>query len=59
MIERYTRPEMGHIWSLENKYSIWQEIEVSACEAQAQLGTCGITPEEALGPLRHDELRPG
>ena len=37
MIDRYTRPEMGHIFSLENKYAIWQEIEVLACEAQAEL----------------------
>ena len=28
MIDRYTRPEMGHIFSLENKYAVWQEIEV-------------------------------
>ena len=47
MIERYTRPEMGHIFSLENKYAIWQEIEVLACEAQAELGKIGITPAEA------------
>lgn len=47
MIDRYTRPEMGHIFSLENKYAIWQEIEVLACEAQAELGACGITKEEA------------
>ena len=47
MIDRYTRPEMGHIFSLENKYAIWQEIEVLACEAQAELGKCGITKEEA------------
>ena len=36
MIDRYTRPEMGHIFSLENKYAVWQEIEVLACEAQAE-----------------------
>lgn len=47
MIDRYTRPEMGHIFSLENKYAIWQEIETLACEAQAELGTCGITKDEA------------
>ncbi len=47
MIERYTRPEMGHIFSLENKYAVWQEIEVLACEAQAELGKIGITREEA------------
>lgn len=47
MIDRYTRPEMGDIFELENKYAIWQEIEVLACEAQAELGETGITPEEA------------
>lgn len=47
MIDRYTRPEMGHIFSLENKYAIWQEIEVLACEAHAEIGESGITKEEA------------
>lgn len=47
MIERYTRPEMGHIWTNQNKFSIWKEIEVLACEAQAELGQSGITKEEA------------
>ena len=47
MIPRYSRPEMARIWDLENKFAIWQEIEVLACEAQAQLGECGITTEEA------------
>lgn len=47
MIERYTRPEMGAIWELQNKFEIWKEIEILACEAQAQLGLAGITPEEA------------
>ena len=47
MIGRYTRPAMGKIWELENKYSIWKEIEVLACEAQAELGASGITKEEA------------
>ena len=41
VIDRYTGKEMGHIFSLENKYAIWQEIEVLACEAQAELGTIG------------------
>ena len=53
MIDRYTRPEMGHIFSLENKYAIWQEIEVLACEAQAELGKCGITKEEAAWIREH------
>ena len=47
MIERYTRPQMGAIWDLQNKFEIWKEIEVLACEAQAQLGAAGITAEEA------------
>ena len=53
MIERYTRPEMGHIFSLENKYAIWQEIEVLACEAHAELGESGITKEEAAWIRAH------
>ena len=53
MIDRYTRPEMGHIFSLENKYAIWQEIEVLACEAQAELGQCGITAEDAAWIRAH------
>ncbi len=47
MIDRYARPEMSHIFSLENKYAIWQEIEVLACEAHAEMGRIGITFEEA------------
>ena len=43
MISRYTRPNMGSIWELENKFKIWQEIELLACEAQAELGQAGIT----------------
>lgn len=38
MIPRYTRTEMGNIWSDDNKYKIWLEIEVLAVEAQAELG---------------------
>ena len=53
MIDRYTRPEMGHIFSLENKYAIWQEIEVLACEAEAELGKIGITKEEAAWIRQH------
>ena len=53
MIERYTRPEMGHIFSLENKYAIWQEIEILACEAHAEMGIIGITREEARWIREH------
>ena len=46
MIPRYTRPQMGAIFSLENKYRIWLEIEVLTCEALLELGGTGITPNE-------------
>ena len=49
MIERYTRPEMGRIWSEENKFRMWLEVEVAACEAQAQLGR---VPKKAARIIR-------
>ena len=49
MISRYTRPEMGGIWEDENKFRIWLEIEILACEAQAQLG---VIPKEAVDVIR-------
>jgi adenylosuccinate lyase len=38
VIDRYSRPEMRHIWSDERKFQIWLEIEILACEAMAELG---------------------
>lgn len=38
MIERYSRPEMNAIWSEENKYKAWLEVEILAAEAWAELG---------------------
>jgi adenylosuccinate lyase len=49
MIERYTRPEMGNIWTEDNKYKIWLEIEILACEAGAKLG---YIPESAVKNIR-------
>ncbi len=49
MIARYTRPEMGRIWSEEHKLKVWLEIEILACEAQAELG---IIPKEAVKAIR-------
>lgn len=43
MIKRYTRPEMGTIWSDQNRYQKWLEVELAVCEAWNQLGE--ITPE--------------
>ena len=44
MIPRYARPEMMVIWSAENKYRIWFEIEAHAADAMAELG---VIPREA------------
>ncbi|HAG10750.1 MAG TPA: adenylosuccinate lyase [Desulfotomaculum sp.] len=45
MIERYTLPEMKAIWSPENKFKVWLDVEITACEAMVQLG---LVPPEAL-----------
>ena len=49
MIPRYSRPEMQHIWSDETKFQIWLDIEVHACDAQAELG---VIPKEAAKVIR-------
>ncbi|ETY73094.1 adenylosuccinate lyase [Lactiplantibacillus fabifermentans] len=49
MIDRYTRPEMGKVWSLENQYQAWLEVEVAADEAWAQLGKI---PAEDVAKIR-------
>lgn len=49
MIERYTLPEMAAIWTLENKYRVWLEIEILAAEAWAELG---VVPREAVAAIR-------
>ena len=53
MIERYTLPEMGSIWTDENRLRKWLQIEVLACEAQARLG---LIPEEALRQIQGPHL---
>lgn len=49
MIERYTRPEMGAIWTQQNRYEAWLEVEVAAVEAWA---TLGVIPEEDSQTIR-------
>jgi adenylosuccinate lyase len=38
LIERYTLPEMGEIWTEEYKFKTWLQVEIAVCEAQAELG---------------------
>ncbi|EAC7345336.1 adenylosuccinate lyase [Listeria monocytogenes] len=49
MLERYTRKEMGNIWTEQNRYQAWLEVEILACEAWAELG--GI-PKEDVAKIR-------
>ena len=49
MIARYTRPEMGAIWTEENKYNAWLEVEILACEAWAEIGDI---PKEDVALIR-------
>lgn len=49
MIDRYTREEMGSIWTEDNKFKAWLEVEVLACEAWSELG---VIPKEDVKKLR-------
>lgn len=49
MLERYTRPEMGNIWTEQNKYQAWLEVEILADEAWAELGEI---PKEDVAKIR-------
>lgn len=49
MIERYTREEMGAIWTEKNKYNAWLEVEILACEAWAELG---VIPKKDVQAIR-------
>lgn len=49
MIERYTRPEMGRLWSPENRFKKWLDVEIAVCEAWAELGEI---PKEALEVIK-------
>src|SRR6195256_3510203 len=49
MIERYTLPEMGALWSEQNKFQKWLEVELAVCEVHAEMGTI---PPEALEQIK-------
>ena len=51
MIERYTRPEMGNIWTEKNRFNAWLEVEILACEAWSELG---VIPKEDVKLLRQN-----
>ncbi len=49
MIERYTLPEMGEIWTDTYKLKTWLQVEIAVCEAQAELG---YIPKEAVDEIK-------
>ncbi len=49
MIERYTRPEMGRVWSEATKYAVWCRVETLVLEAHAAAGT---VPADVVEPVR-------
>jgi adenylosuccinate lyase len=49
MIPRYSRKEMSELWSDEERFSVWLEVELLACEAMAEEG---LVPKEIIAPLR-------
>ena len=49
MIARYTRPEMGRIWSDENRFRKWLEVEIAASDTLAE---AGLVPSEAARAIR-------
>ena len=49
MIERYTLPEMGAVWSLQNKFQKWLDVELRVCEVHAE---DGIIPADALEQIK-------
>ena len=49
MIERYTLPEMGALWSEETKFQKWLDVEIAVCEVHAEMGTI---PRQALQQIK-------
>ncbi len=49
MIERYSRPQMKSVWSDENKFNKWLDVEIAVCEAWAELG---VIPREAVPKIK-------
>ena len=49
MIERYTLPEMGEIWTDEYRLKTWLDVEIAVCEAQAEMGKI---PQEAVEEIK-------
>lgn len=49
MIARYTLPQMGRIWTEENKFRRWLDVEIAVCEVQAEMG---LIPAQAVQVIK-------
>jgi adenylosuccinate lyase len=49
MIDRYTLPEMGAVWTEQNKFQKWLDVELAVCEVHADMGTI---PRDALQEIK-------
>ncbi|MEI0494620.1 adenylosuccinate lyase [Brachyspira intermedia] len=49
MIKRYTRKDMGELWSLQNEFQVMLDVEIAACEAMAEIGEI---PAEAVKNIK-------
>ncbi|MDQ3817477.1 MAG: adenylosuccinate lyase [Acidobacteriota bacterium] len=49
MISRYTLPEMGALWSEQNKFQKWLDVEIAVCEVHAEMG---VIPQDALEEIK-------
>src|SRR6266498_1661124 len=49
MIERYTLPEMGALWSEQTKFQKWLDVEIAVCEVHAEMGAI---PRDALEQIK-------
>jgi hypothetical protein len=49
MIERYSRPEMAALWTMEARFGAWLEVELAVCEAWASLG---VIPQADMESIR-------
>ncbi|MFC1962033.1 adenylosuccinate lyase [Chloroflexota bacterium] len=49
MIERYTRPQMKHVWSEQSKFNKWLDVEIAVCDAWSEVGT---VPRSAIPKIK-------
>ena len=57
MIDRYSRPAMKQVWSDENKYRMWLDVELAVCEAWTEAGVIPLEDMESLRAAAYNHRR--